>query len=111
MVKVERVHKAFCMAKFVIKRGGKREPFRAEKLKRSIRAACKDAHLPAARAKRAVAKVSRLVFKFAAKRKSVGAAVLRKKVLAGLRKVAPAAAKAWLRYDKRRRARRRARRR
>lgn len=95
------------MAKEVIKKGGKREPFRAEKLKRSIRIACKDAHLPAARVKKAVLKISRPVLHFAAKRKAVKTAVLRKKVLAGLRKVEPTAAKAWLRYEKRRRARRR----
>lgn len=95
------------MAKVVIKRGGKREPFRAEKLKGSIRAACKDARIPAARAKRTIAKVSGPVLKFAAKRKAIGTAVLRKKVLAGLKKVEPKAAKAWLRHDKRRQARRR----
>ena len=93
------------MAKEVIKKGGKREPFRAEKLKKSIRAACKDAHLPPARAKKAVLKVSQPVLRFAAKRKTVKAAVLRKKVLAGLRKVEPTAVNAWMRYE--RRARRR----
>ena len=95
------------MAKEVIKKGGKREPFRAEKLKKSIRVACKDAHLAAARAKKAVLKVSRPVLRFAAKRKAVRTAVLRKKVLAELRKVEPTAVKAWLRYEKGRRARRR----
>lgn len=89
------------MAKQVVKRGGKREPFRAEKLKKSVRAACKEAHVPAARAKKAMAKVAGPVLRFAAKRKTVRAAVLRKKVLAGLRKLEPAAAKAWLRYEKR----------
>lgn len=95
------------MAKQVIKRGGKREPFRAEKIKRSIRAACKEARLSPARAKKAVSKVSALALRFAKKRKAVGTAILRKKVLAGLKKAEPAAVKAWLRYDKRRRARRR----
>jgi len=95
------------MAKQVIKRGGKREPFRAEKLKKSIRGACKDAHVSAVRAKKIVAKVSGPVLRFAAKRKVVKAAVLRIKVLAGLRKAEPAAAKAWLQRDKQRRARRR----
>jgi transcriptional regulator NrdR family protein len=95
------------MAKEVIKRGGKCEPFRAEKLKRSVRMACKEAHVPAIKAKRIVSKVSGPVLRFAAKRKVVKGAVLRKKVLAGLRKAEPSAAKAWLRYEKRRGARRR----
>jgi len=89
------------MAKQVIKRGGKCEPFRAEKLKKSVRAACKDAHVPPARIKRAVTKVAGPVLRFAAKRKTVRVATLRKKVLAGLRKTEPTAAKAWLRYEKR----------
>ncbi len=89
------------MAKQVIKRGGKREPFRAEKLKKSVRDACKDARVPSARVKKAVVKVAGPVLRFAAKRKSVKAATLRKKVLAKLRKVEPTAAKAWLRYERR----------
>ncbi len=95
------------MVKQVIKRGRKKEPFRAEKLKRSIRDACRDIHVSGARAKTVVAKVSGPVLRSVARRKSVKASMLRAKVLAGLRKVEPAAAKAWLRHEERRRARRR----
>lgn len=95
------------MATYVIKRGGKREPFRVEKLKKSIRMACKDASIVGIRAKKAVTKVSGPVMRFAAKRKAIKASVLRQKVLAGLKKVEPTAAKAWVWHDKRRRARRR----
>jgi transcriptional regulator NrdR family protein len=95
------------MAKEVIRRGGKRQPFSPEKLKRSIRLACKDAHLSMVRAKGVVAKVARPVLKFAKGRKTVRTSVLRTKVLAGLRKVEPVVAKAWSQYEKRRRARRR----
>lgn len=94
------------MAKQVIKRGGKHEAFKADKLKKSIRGACKDAHISAVRAKRIVSKVSGPVLRFFAKRKAIKAADLRKKVLDGLRKAEPAAAKAWLRYERRRQARR-----
>jgi len=89
------------MAKEVIQKGGKHEPFRPEKLKRSIRLACKDARVSAARAKKVVAKVSGPVLRFARKVKVVRTATLRKKVLAGLRKAEPAAAKSWLQYEKR----------
>jgi uncharacterized protein YifE (UPF0438 family) len=41
------------------------------------------------------------------KRKTVRTSVIRTKVLAGLRKAEPTAAKAWFKYEKRRRARRR----
>lgn len=99
------------MAKEVIKRGGKREPFRAEKVRAAIRGACRDIHLPAKRTKAVVAKVAAAVLKFARSRKTVRTSVLRAKSLAALRKVEPRAAKAWLRYEKMRRARRRARRR
>lgn len=95
------------MAKQIIKRGGKKEAFRAEKIRKSVRGACKDAHIPPVRAKKIVAKVAGPVLRFAAKRKTVKAAVLRKKVLAGLRKAEPRAAKAWLRYERRRETRRR----
>ena len=95
------------MAKWVIKRGGKKAPFSAAKFKHSIGAACKDAHIPAKRTKTVVNKVSRLVLKFAAKRKTVATATLRKKALAVLAKVEPKAAKAWRKHDQRRRARRR----
>jgi len=94
------------MAKQVIKRGGKKEPFKAEKLKGSVRKACKAAHISAVRTKKAVTKVSGPVLRFFAKRKAIKAADLRKKVLDGLRKAEPAAAKAWLRYERRRQARR-----
>ena len=95
------------MPKQVIKRKGKGEPFRPEKLKRSIMGAAKDAHIPAAKAKAIVGKVSRAVFKSIAKRKTVTVAVLRKKVLSHLSKASPVTAKAWRAYDRRRRMRRR----
>ncbi len=94
------------MVKQVIKRGGKKETFKPAKLKRSIVKAMRDAHVPAARAKKITAKVSRLVMKSVAKRKAVTTSVLRKKVLSRLDTLEPMAAKAWRRYDKRRRARR-----
>jgi transcriptional repressor NrdR len=95
------------MVKYVIKRKGKKEAFRPAKLKRSIAKAARDAHIPAARAKRIAGKVSRLVLKSVGKRKAVATSVLRKKILSKLDKVEPKAAKAWRKYDKRRRARKR----
>ncbi|MFH1162210.1 MAG: ATP cone domain-containing protein [Candidatus Jorgensenbacteria bacterium] len=95
------------MVKWVVKRGGKKVPFSAAKFKHSIRAACKDAHIPAKRIKTVVGKVSRPILKFAAKRKTVATATLRKKALSALAKVEPKAAKAWRKHDERRRARRR----
>jgi transcriptional regulator NrdR family protein len=95
------------MVKQFVRRNGKTVPFRPAKMKRSIMAAAKDAHLPAARARALTGKVSRAVLRSIAKRKTVRAAVLRKKVLGHLDKMAPAAAKAWRAYDRRRRMRRR----
>jgi len=95
------------MAKYFIRRGGKKEAFRPEKIKRSIRNAARDAHLSAKAVKTLVSKASRPVLKFAAKRKVVKAAVVRKKVLSQLDKLAPAVAKSWRGYERRRRARRR----
>ncbi len=95
------------MVKEVIGRGGKHKPFKVEKIKSAIRLACKDARIPGTRIKQVVAKVSRPVLKFCAKRKAVKTSVIRTKVLAGLRKMEPTAAKAWIKYEKRRRARRR----
>ncbi|KKS81991.1 MAG: hypothetical protein UV58_C0014G0037 [Candidatus Wolfebacteria bacterium GW2011_GWC1_43_10] len=98
------------MAKWVIKRGGKKEPFSAAKIKKSIRDVAKDAHLSRVRVKRAVSKVSRAALKLAAKRKIIATATLKKTILSQLTKVEPTAAKAWRKYDQRRRARRRRRR-
>ncbi len=98
------------MAKEVIKRGGKKETFKPEKLKKSIRKACVDAKIPRAKIKRLVSKVSTPVLKFARKRKTIGYAVLHKKVLAGLKKAEPKAATSWLKFERRRRARRASRR-
>jgi len=95
------------MAKWVIKRGGKKEPFRASKITSAIRGACKDAPLPAKRTKTVVNKVSRAVLKFARARKVVvRTSDLRKVSLKHLGRVEPKAAKAWRRYDAARRARR-----
>jgi molybdenum-dependent DNA-binding transcriptional regulator ModE len=80
--------------------------FRPAKLVKSIAEACKDIHLPAKRAKTVVGKVSRAVLRAVAKRKTVTVAVLREKVLANLDKIEPAVAKAFRKYEARRRARR-----
>ena len=95
------------MAKWVIKRGGKKAHFSAAKFKSSIKDACKEVCVPSKRIKTVVNKVARPVLKFAAKRTTVKTMVLRKKALAGLAKMEPKAAKAWRKYDTRRRARRR----
>lgn len=95
------------MAKFVIKRDGKKAPFRAAKIVSSIRGACKDAHVPAKRAKTVINKVSRAVLKSVAKRQTVKTTLLKKKLLSVLTKMEPMAAKAWRKYEQRRMARRR----
>lgn len=95
------------MVKEVIKRGGKHVPFRPAKITHAIRAAAKEAHLPAMQTKRVVGKVSRAVLKSVAKRKAVTTSVLRKKILSQLEKVEPVVARAWRKHDARRRARRR----
>ncbi|KKU93945.1 MAG: hypothetical protein UY26_C0003G0095 [Candidatus Jorgensenbacteria bacterium GW2011_GWA1_48_13] len=95
------------MAKWVIKKGDKKEPFRAAKITSAIRGACKDAHLPAKRTKTVVNKVSRAVLKFAAKRKVVvRTSDLQKVALRHLGGMEPKAARAWRKYDAARRARR-----
>lgn len=95
------------MAKWVIKRGGRKQPFRASKIRNAIRDACRDAKVPAKRTKTVVNKVSRPVLKFAAARKmTVRTSDLRKVALRHLDKVEPKAAKAWRKHDAMRRARR-----
>lgn len=95
------------MAREVIKRKGKRAPFKADKIKKSILSALRDVHITGAKAKRMAAKAARPVLKLAAKRKAIKTSTIRKYALQGLRKVEPKAAKAWIKYDARRRARRR----
>ena len=95
------------MAKWVIKRGGKKVPFRAAKITSAIKNACKEARLPSKHSKTVVNKVSRAVLKFAAKRKVVvRASDLRKIALKQLDNIEPKAAKTWRKYDAQRKARR-----
>ncbi|HXF44303.1 MAG TPA: ATP cone domain-containing protein [Candidatus Paceibacterota bacterium] len=95
------------MAKWVIKRGGKKEPFRLSKVSGAVRAACSDVRLPAKRTKTVVNKVTRDVIKFAAKRKiTVRTSDLRKISLKALGEIEPKAARAWRKYDAARRAKR-----
>lgn len=95
------------MPKWVIKRGGKKQAWSSEKVKGSIRKACKDARVPGKRTKTVVNRVFRAVMKSVGKRSTVRTAVIRKKALAALGKLEPKAARAWRKYDARRRARRR----
>ncbi|RJQ28355.1 hypothetical protein C4571_03835 [Candidatus Parcubacteria bacterium] len=94
------------MAKIIQKRGGRKEAFKKSKLVGSIGKALRDAHISGSRKKRVLGKVSRAVLKFARSRKTLRASDLGKKVVNQLRRVEPAAARAWLAYDRRRRARR-----
>jgi transcriptional regulator NrdR family protein len=91
------------MAKFFIKKGGKKVPFKPAKIPASVRGACKDIHLTPTEVKKVVSKVAGPVLAFARKRVSVKASVIRTKLLAGLRKAEPKAAKAWLKYEKKHR--------
>jgi transcriptional regulator NrdR family protein len=84
----------------VMKSGGGMEAFDGQKLKGSIRKAAVDAGLTEARTKKVVAAVYKDVYSAYKGEVRVASDALKSCVLADLERIAPEAAKAWRRFDR-----------
>ncbi len=84
----------------VIKRDGRREAFSADKLRRSIEAAAKEARLPAARVGEVVDSVASVAMAMAQKETEIRTSVIRQTVLGELDRMEPAVSEAWRNFDR-----------
>jgi transcriptional repressor NrdR len=88
------------MALEVIKRDGSREPFDAEKIRNSIRAAAVDIDLPEEKISEITEKITQAVLQEADKVDEIATVDIREKILAELERENPEIAEAWRRYDR-----------
>jgi len=83
------------MAKFVIKKDGKKEPFDVEKIKAAITAAASRTDLSDKRIKKVVKKASKAAIKLAKNKEEIATAEIREKVLSELDALEPSVSEAW----------------
>ncbi len=86
------------MAKFVIKKGGEKEPFDAEKINKAIAAAASRADLSEKRIKKVVKKVSKAAIKLAKKKEEIATTEIKEKILSELDALEPSVSEAWRKY-------------
>ncbi len=86
---------------YVVKRNSKRQRFDANKIRRSIRAAARDARLPEERVKGLVEQVSKGVIDCARCEPRIRSVMIRASILNELDTAAPMAARAWRDFDRR----------
>lgn len=87
------------MANFVIKKDGTKEPFDAEKVRRSIAAASQRTELSEERRNEVVEQVSGTVLQVASGKEEIPTAEIREKILSELSTVEPSVAEAWRKYE------------
>ncbi len=87
------------MAKFVIKKDGKKEPFDVEKIKAAITAAASRTDLSDKRIKKVVKKASKAAIKLAKNKEEIATAEIREKVLSELDALEPSVSEAWRKYN------------
>ena len=85
----------------VLKKGRRKQAFRAAKVRKSIANAAKDARVSAARRASLARKLSAHVAKGVKGEKTVRAANIRRAILAHLNKEAKPVARAWITYERR----------
>ena len=88
------------MVSHVLKKGGKRQAFSTAKLRRAIERSAKDAKLKAPKAKKLVGEVVDPLVKVLKKKRVVRASALRKAMLGLIERRAKAVARAWRKFDK-----------
>jgi len=86
------------MAKFVIKKDGEKEPFDAEKIKKSITVAASGANLSEKQIKKVVKKVSKAAIKLAKKKEEITTTEIKEKILSELDALEPSVSEAWRKY-------------
>ncbi|RLC38062.1 MAG: transcriptional regulator [Candidatus Nealsonbacteria bacterium] len=87
------------MAKEVIKKDGRREPFDPEKIKNSIRKAADGTDLSEERKNEVVQQVAQVVIQMAEEKEEIATSEIREKILSELDRVEPSVSAAWRKYD------------
>lgn len=87
------------MANFIIKKDGSKEPFDAEKLKKSIESAVKQAGLSEDRVNELVEQVLKAALQVAEGKEEIATVELREKILSELDNLEPSVSEGWRKYD------------
>lgn len=87
------------MAKFVIKRDGSKQPFDAEKIKRSISLATVEAGLEEQRKNEVVEQVFAAAVALTEAKEEIATSEIREKILGDLDQLEPSVSAAWRKYD------------
>ncbi len=87
------------MASNVIKKDGTKEPFDAEKIKKSIAAAAEQAGLSEERKNEIVGQVAPVVIQMTEEKEEIATSEIREKALSELDRVEPSVSAAWRKYD------------
>jgi len=87
------------MANQVIKKDGTKQPFDAEKIRKSIRAAADEAGLSEERKNEIVEQVATTVIQMAEGKEEIATSEIREKILGELDNLEPSVSAAWRKYD------------
>ncbi len=87
------------MAKFVIKKDGTKEPFDAEKIKKSITAAASGVGLSEEQVNKVVEQVFGAATKLADEKEEIATAEIKEKILGELDVLEPSVSEAWRKHD------------
>jgi len=87
------------MAKEVIKKDGTKEPFDAEKIKNSIRAAAQRTDLTEERKNEIVEQVAAKVIQMAEAKEEIATSEIREKILSELDSLEPSVSAAWKKHE------------
>lgn len=90
------------MAEVVVKKDGSEEPFEPDKIRESVREACKNADLSDAKTEELVEEVSRVALEASSERSRISTTEIRGKLLTKLERVQPSVAEAWREHDQQR---------
>lgn len=87
------------MAEVVVKKDGSEEPFEPDKIRESVREACKNADLSDTKTEELVEEVSRVALEASSERSRISTTEIRGKLLTKLERVQPSVAEAWREHD------------
>lgn len=87
------------MANFVIKKDGTKEPFDAEKIRKSIAAAAQRTELSEERKNEVVEQVLSAVIQVAAEKEEITTAELKERILSQLDTIEPSVSESWRKYE------------
>ncbi|XOB40385.1 MAG: ATP cone domain-containing protein [Candidatus Nealsonbacteria bacterium] len=87
------------MANFVIKKDGTKEPFDAEKIKKSIAGATQRTDIPEERKNEIVEQVSSTVLQMTGEKEEITTTEIKEKILSELDTIEPSVSESWRKYE------------